>query len=46
MMDTGQRWHVMEEMGGTTPWWADGSGRNCCIWQKTYKKTQRRQIKK
>jgi hypothetical protein len=24
----------VEEMMGTTPWRADGSGCNCCIWPK------------
>ena len=33
-MGTGQRWHVLEEMGGTTPWQADKIGWSCCIWPK------------
>jgi hypothetical protein len=40
MMGIGQFWHVVEwteEMGGTTPWKADESGRSCCIWPKTLK---------
>jgi hypothetical protein len=42
MMGTGQYyWHVLEEIGGTAPWRANGIGWSCCIWPKKSKKTQR-----
>ena len=39
-MGIDQHWHVVEwteEMGGTTPWRADESGRSCRIWPKNTK---------
>jgi hypothetical protein len=34
MMDTDQRRHILEEMGGIAPWRVDGIGWSCCIWLK------------
>jgi hypothetical protein len=32
----------VEEMMGTTPWRADGSGCNCCIWPKKILKKKKK----